>query len=171
MNRIYNGFTIPVQMETMKADSGAPGMHFQSQLDRDRFEKYVLAIAIVTLENGGSASRLECYRLLPAVDAWEFPKYPARTVILPPDADLVNGLKDFIRANEAFLTEPDCWLGTWTHPQTGCFYLDITTSRTDLEDARQVALEVSCREGRSVVALYNSKRRETIFLQDAARAG
>lgn len=141
-------------------------MQFRSQLARCHFENYVLEIAIATLENGGSASRLDGYELLLPADAWEFPKYPARTVILPPDADLVEELKTFISANEAFLREPDCWLGTWINPQTGCFYLDITTSHADRDEAGRMALAVSRRDGRRIVAIYNSKRGETVFLPE-----
>jgi len=128
------------------------------------FENYILKVARATFEQGGTASQLEGYELLPLMDAWQFPKYPSRTVILPPQADLVEGLKNFISANELFLRETDCWLGTWIHPQTGCFYLDITTSCKDLYEARRMALEISAREGRRIVAIYNSMRKETIYL-------
>ena len=139
-------------------------MQFQSQLARYSFERFILEVVMATFENEGAASKLDGYQLLPPVDAWQFPKYPARTVILPPEADLVEGLKNFISANEAFLREADCWLGTWIHPQTGCFYLDITTSCKDLDEARRIALEISARAGRKIVALYNSKRKEIIYL-------
>ena len=139
-------------------------MQFQSRLARYHFEKYVLEIAIATLENGGVASKLDTYQFLPSRDTWSFPKYPSRTAILPPEVDLVDELKNFIAANEQFLREPDCWLGTWINPRTGHFYLDIATSCDDLDEARRTALEVSAREGRVIVALYNSKRKETVYL-------
>jgi len=139
-------------------------MQFQSRLALYYFEKYALEVVIATIENGGTASKLDGYQLLPPADAWEFPKYPARTLILPPEADLVEELKNFISANEPLLREPDCWLGTWIHPGTGCFYLDITTSCNDLNEAKRVALEISERAGRRIVALYNSRRKETIYL-------
>lgn len=139
-------------------------MPFHSQLSRDQFERYLLEVAIATLDNGGTASRVGDYQLLPPIDAWQFPKYPARTIILAPHADLVEGLRDFILSNETYLSEPDCWLGTWINPQTQCVYLDITTSCHDLEAARNIALEISEREGRRIVALYNSSRRETVYL-------
>jgi hypothetical protein len=137
---------------------------FQSQLARYYFEKYVLEVAIVTLEKGVTASKLDTYQFLSAVDAWGFPKYPGRTAILPPDVDLVNELKNFIMANEPLLRETDCWLGTWINPQTQHCYLDITTSHPDLNEARRIALEISDREGRRIVALYNSKQNKTIYL-------
>ncbi len=139
-------------------------MLLQSQLARYYFEKYVLEVAIATLEKGVTVSKLETYQFLPAVDAWGFPKYPSKTAILPPQVDLVNELKNFILANELFLREADCWFGTWINPQTEYFYLDVTTSRDDLNEAKQIALEIGEHEGRRIVALYNSKRDETIYL-------
>jgi len=139
-------------------------MRFKTQLDRYYFERYVLDIAIATLEKGGVASKPETYESLPPVDSWSFPKYPQRTAILPPDVDLVEEIKRFIAANEAYLKEPDCWLGTWINPHTKHYYLDITTSCDDLDEARQVAQEISHREGRKIVALYNSKRDQTVYL-------
>ena len=129
-----------------------------------RFEKYILEIAAATLEHGGVAFDLNTHRFLPPRDTWSFPKYPARTTILPPDVDLVAALEAFIEGNGPFLCEPDCWLGTWINPQTGYFYLDVATACADLDEARRIALEVSARDGRKIVALYNSKRKETIYL-------
>jgi hypothetical protein len=139
-------------------------MEFQSQLAQYYFEKYVLEVAIATLEQGVAASKLDTYQFLPPVDAWGFPKYPSKTAILSPAVDLVGELKNFIAANETFLREVDSWLGTWINPRTQHFYLDITTSHHDLNEAKKMALEIGNREGRSIVALYNSKRNETIYL-------
>ncbi len=127
-------------------------------------EKYIQEIADSTLKNGGVAFKLDTCQLLPPMDVWTFPKYPGKTAILPAKVDLVDALKAFISRNEQFLREPDCWLGTWINPQTGDFYLDITTSCADLETARNMSLEASRREGRKIVAIYNSKRKETIYL-------
>jgi hypothetical protein len=139
-------------------------MQPQSPMTLNSFDNIVLEIATNTLKKGGTAFRLDGYQFLPSADVWEFPKYPSRTVILPPDADLVEELKNFIAANETCLREPDCWLGTWINPQTGCFYLDITTSCPDLNEAKRIAIETSNQEGRRIVALYNSKRKETVYL-------
>jgi hypothetical protein len=139
-------------------------MQLQSQLTGYFFEKYIQKVATATFQQGGTASQLDGYQLLPLMDTWQFPKYPAKTVILPPATDLVQALKNFISANETFLREPGCWLGTWINPQTSCFYLDITTSCNDLNEAKRMALEISDREGRKIVAIYNSKRKETIYL-------
>lgn len=139
-------------------------MQLHSQLAQDQFEKYVLEVTIKTLENGGTVSKIDTYQLLPPADDWKFPKYPNKTAILPPEVDLVEELKKFILANEPFLREPDCSLGTWIHPQTHCFYLDIATSVSDLAEARKMALEIGDREGRKIVALYNSERNEIVYL-------
>lgn len=139
-------------------------MQFQSQLARYHFEKYVLEVAIATLEKGGSVSKLDTYQFLPPVDDWKFPKYPGKTAILLPGVDLVDELKKFISANEPFLRESGCWLGTWINPQTQHFYFDITTSHCDFDEARKMALEISARDGRKIVALYNSERNQTVYL-------
>jgi len=144
-------------------------MHFKTQLEKYRFERYVLDVAIATLEKGMSASKLDTYQFLAPVDAWGFPKYPSKTVILPPDASLREELERFIAVNEMYLREPDCWLGTWINPHTKHFYLDITTSCEDLEKARQVAMDISTREGRKIVAIYNSKLERTVYLWDDFR--
>jgi hypothetical protein len=145
-------------------------VRFRTQLERYHFEKYVLEVAIATLEKGGTASKLDTYQFLAPVDAWEFPKYPGKTVILPPDADLVGALKAFIGENEVYLRETGCWLGTWVNPETRECYLDITTSCRDLDEARRVARGISQREGRKIVALYNSKRKRMVYLWDDVRS-
>jgi hypothetical protein len=126
-------------------------------------------VAIATFEKGVTASKLETYQFLPPVDAWGFPKYPGETVILPAKSDLAGGLKAFITVNETRLREADSWLGTWINPETEEFYLDITTSRQDLDEARRVAKAVSLDEGRKIVALYNSKRDQIEYLWDDVR--
>lgn len=139
-------------------------MQFHTRLARYRFEKYVLEVAIATLEPGGVASRPDTYQFLPPTDSWSFPKYPGRTAILPPHVDLVAELKAFIAANKPLLREPDCWLGTWINPQTNHFYLDVATACDDLDEARRSALEVSTCDGRKIVALYHSKRKDPVYL-------
>lgn len=160
---LVGGFII-LLMLSRRGRNGKKTMQLRSQLTGYAFEKYIEEVTRATLELGGTASQLDGYQLLPPMDSWQFPKYPGRTVILPPQTDLAQALKRFISANETFLREPDCWLGTWINPQTRCFYLDITTSCKDLSEARRLALGISEREGRRIVALYNSKRRETIYL-------
>ena len=139
-------------------------MHVQTQLEQYYFERYVLDVAITTLEKGGSASKLDTYQFLSPVDAWRFPKYPGKTAILPPNVDLIKGLKIFIQDHQSVLLEEDSWLGTWINPSTHQYYLDITTSRKDLDEARKEAIERGKQEGRKIVALYNSKRDQTVYL-------
>ena len=127
-------------------------------------ERYIRRIARDTVLNGGVAFDLTSYAFLPPEDRWDFPKYPSKTLILPPETDLAAALSDFIRTNEPFLREPDRWLGTWIHPQTHEFYLDIATGCQDVEEAKKIAMQVSQRDGRQVVAIHNSKRKETIYL-------
>jgi len=139
-------------------------MQLQSRLENYYFAKYVLDVAIATLEKGGSVSDLKTYQFISHIDDWKFPKYPGKTIILPNDVDLVSELNNFIVTNESFLREADCLLGTWIHPQTQYFYFDVVTSCSDFEEARKLALEYSQRDGRKIVALYNSARNETFYL-------
>ena len=144
-------------------------MYFKSELGQYQFERYVLDVAIKTLEKGGTASSLDAYQFLSPVDAWCFPKYPSKTVILPPDMNLLNELKKFIEVNETFLRESNCWLGTWVNSHTKHCYLDITTSCKDLESAKQMAIDISIKDGRKIVAIYNSKLEQTVYLWDEFR--
>lgn len=129
------------------------------------FEKYLLEVAIATLENGGSSSKLNTYHLSGPVDVWSMPRYPGRTIILPSDADLVAELRTFIQRNRPQLLEAESWLGTWIHPTSRSYYLDITMSRKDLKEAQEEAIKRSRQEGRQIVALYNSKHKQTVYLR------
>ena len=139
-------------------------MNTEAVLKQYYFEKYVLDVAITTLEKGISASKLETYQFLTPVDAWGFPKYPGKTAILSSQVDLVEELKVFIQTHRSVLLEADAWLGTWINPSTYHYYIDITTSRKDLDEARKEAIERGRRDGRKIVALYNSKRKQTVYL-------
>jgi hypothetical protein len=139
-------------------------MQVVTRLEAYYFEKYILDVAIATLEKGISASRLATYQFLSPIDAWGFPKYPGKTAILPPDVDLVAELKAFIQANRSYLLEADSWLGTWIHPSSHYYYLDVTMSCESLEEARNKAIERGERGGRKIIALYNSLREETVYL-------
>lgn len=141
-------------------------MQFDSDDERARFEKYIQDVATATLEHGGSASSLRGYLFLPPEDIWSFPKYPSKTAILPANINLVSELKEFVFANEPFLKEADCWLGTWINPNTKDFYFDIATGYTDFEQAKAIAMAVSKKEGRNIVAMYNPKRVETFYLMN-----
>lgn len=130
------------------------------------FEGYLADIIEKTLSQGGTASKPSQYQFLPVRDIWSFPKYPARTVILPVTVNLIEAVRDFITQNEALLNEEDCWLGTWLHPQTREVYFDVATGIQDLDTARNVANQAGTREGRLVVAMYNPFRNETIYLNE-----
>ncbi len=128
------------------------------------FNAYLKELAARTLQNGGTASKPATCEFLPDQDVWSFPKYPAKTAILPPTINLLSELRDFIARNEAFLNEADCWLGTWINPQTGNFYFDVATGIADLETAKRKAIQAGKADGREIVAMFNAKRNKTIFL-------
>ena len=127
-------------------------------------EEYVLRVAAETTKNGGSASKLNEKKFLPILDIWSFPKYPSRTAILPPTVNLATELRQFITENEVFLNEPDCWLGTWVNPRSGEYYLDIAMGIAGENEARETAMKISIEDGRKIVAIFNSKKNETIYL-------
>jgi hypothetical protein len=134
------------------------------KVDEPSLERYLACIVAQTQSAGGMTIKLDTGDVLDSSDTWGFPKYPSQTVILPPDADLLLALRGFITRHYTALCQPDCWLGTWIHPQTGEYYLDMTTSCSSLEEARQLAYELSEQEGRKIIALYNPKRRQTVYL-------
>lgn len=128
------------------------------------FENYVLAICTTTLERGGVTSKIDTGQFFASTEAWGLPKYPDRTVILSPGADLKQEITAFILANELYLRQPDCWLGTWINPATGNCYLDITAIYSCLEDACREAIALSQHARRKIVALYDFKHEETVYL-------
>jgi hypothetical protein len=135
-----------------------------TRLERLYFEKYVLEVCIATIERGGVTSKIDTHQFFSSSEAWGIPKYPDKTVILLPGTDLPHQITTFISLNEVCLREPDCWLGTWINPSTGNCYLDITAIYSCLEDARREAILLSQRAQRKIVALYDFKREETIYL-------
>ncbi len=130
-------------------------------------KEYILRVVAETIKSGGSASRLNAEKFLPPMDIWSFPKYPSRTAILPPTADLATELRKFVIQNESFLKEVDCWLGTWINPRTKEYYLDIATGIAELSKARETAKRISVEDGRKIVAIFNAKRNETIYLWES----
>src|ERR1700730_3987530 len=86
------------------------------------FEKYVLDVCRATIERGGVTSKINTGQFFSSIEAWGLPKYPDRTVILPPGTNLPQQIMAFISLNEVYLREPDCWLGTWINPSTGNCY-------------------------------------------------
>ena len=128
------------------------------------FEIYLETVIARTLQNGGTASKPSSCKFLPVQDLWSFPKYPSKTAILPPSVNLLDELRNFVAKNEVPLNEDDCWLGTWINPQTGEYYLDIATGIEDLETAKEIAIQAGKAEGRQIVAMFNPKKNETVFL-------
>ncbi|HLZ62020.1 MAG TPA: hypothetical protein VKR06_34175 [Ktedonosporobacter sp.] len=143
-------------------------MQFATWLDRYYFEKYILDVSIATLERGGVTSKVDTYQFLLPIDAWGLPKYPGRTMIVAQDANIAEELAQFIRDNEPFLREPDTWLGTWVNPRTRLCHLDITVLSPSLEDARREALRLGQKERRTILALYNFKHNQTVYLEHEA---
>ena len=131
----------------------------ETWLEHYRFEKYLLDLCIMTLEQGGVTSNILTRQCLPPIDAWGVPKYPEKTLILPPGANLIRGLRAFIRRNQTLLHGPETWLGTWINPFTNCCHVDVTEIYPDLDEARREALKHS-----QVLALYNFKHNQTIYL-------
>lgn len=129
------------------------------------FDAYLQAVVTRTRHEGGTASKPATYEFLPPQDIWCFPKYPSQTSILPSDVDLHQALKTFISEHANALAEEDCWLGTWVHPDTHEVYLDVSTGISDLESARVAALHYGMNEGRPIVAMFNPKQNQTIFLE------
>lgn len=133
-------------------------------LEQYSFERYVLKVCTTTLERGGTTSRPDTYQFLSSVEAWGLPKYPDKTVILPPDANLPQEVTAFIHDNAHHFREANCWLGTWIDPQTSHCYLDITGIYTRLEEARREAIALCHRAQRKIVALYDFKHERTVYL-------
>jgi len=129
-----------------------------------RFEVYLAEVAARTIKEGGTASKPHVCEFLPVQDLWCFPKYPSKTIILPQTANILDALRRYIAQNETALNESDCWLGTWVNPQTGDFYLDVSTGIAGLEKAKRIAIQVGKQEGREIVAMFNPMQNQTIFL-------
>jgi hypothetical protein len=139
-------------------------MQLDSPLERYYFEKYVLDVCITTLERGGATSKVDTYEFISAIDAWGIPQYPDQTAIVPPEADLAREIASFITFNERLLKEPNCWLGTWIDPHTRYCHLDITTIYHCLAEAARVARTLNRRARCRIVALYDFKRSQPIYL-------
>ena len=141
-------------------------MQVETWLKQYYFEKYLLEVSIATLERGGVTSNIDTYQFLPPIDAWGFQKHPGKTVVLPPGADIVEELRQFILENNRELHETGAWLGTWIHPSTRCCYLDITAIAPCLEEAKKEASKRSRQDCREIVALYNFKYQQTVYLRE-----
>jgi hypothetical protein len=141
-------------------------MCFANQLDQLKFEQYALSVTIATIEQGGVTSHPCTYQFLAPVDAWSFPKYPSKTVIVDPTMDLYLAIRSFVARHLSLFDEPDIWFGTWINPHTQHCYLDITTSHADLRQAQLLAQQIGQQQGRQIVALYNTLRKQTVYLEN-----
>lgn len=130
----------------------------------DTDERYLDRVIQLTLTTGGSTTRPGAALAVPPIDSWQFPRHPGKTVIVPAAADLRAAVRAFVQIHTTTLRRPDCWLGTWHNPRDQQIYLDITTSRNDLVEARRIARRLSILEGRRIVALYNQRHHATVFL-------
>ncbi|HET8846360.1 MAG TPA: hypothetical protein VFN35_33165 [Ktedonobacteraceae bacterium] len=137
-------------------------------LDRYYLEKFILDASIATLELGGVTCNLSTHQFLVPIDAWGLPRYPDKTLILPPDADIFAALCHFIDRNAEALFAPDSWLGTWINPTTGYCHLDITEICHDFAEACVQASQRSATCTRAIVAIYNFKHKQTVYLQEEA---
>jgi hypothetical protein len=131
----------------------------EAWLEHYRFEKYLLDLCIVTMEQGGVTANILTRQFLPPIDAWCVPRYPEKTLVLSPEKNLMPALRAFIQQNQAALHSPESWLGTWINPFTHCCHLDVTELYSDLDEARREALKRS-----QVLALYNCKHNQTVYL-------
>lgn len=127
-------------------------------------QTYLERVKALTLEQGWTVSNPDTRTFLRPTDAWGFPKYPDRTMILPPNTDLLASLETFIEANAPFLSEANCWLGTWINPSTGERYLDVTTSCGELDEAFRLTAQINAVSRRKIIAVYNSSLDKTVYL-------
>jgi hypothetical protein len=169
VNKRYEGISsiFPVDTFTTEKEpenTRKEAMQVETWLKQYYFEKYLLEVSIATLERGGVTSNVDTYDFLPPIDAWGFPKYPGKTVVLPPGANIVEEIRQFILENNRQLHETGAWLGTWIHPSTHCCYLDVTAIAPCLEEAKKEASKRSRQDCREIVALYNFKYQQTVYL-------
>ena len=148
----------------LQKQGGKRSMQFRTWLEQYTFEKYILEVSIATLEKGGVTTNPYTFQFLDPIDAWGLPKYPGKTAILPPETNIAEELIRFIELNNMHLQEPDVWLGTWINPNTKYCHLDITMIYPTLEEAKREAFLRSMQESRMIVAIYNFKQNQTVYL-------
>lgn len=128
------------------------------------FKKFLSLTNDEIQKTGGVSASVEQRKLLNPRDSWYFPKYPSRTRIVPQSVNLLIELETFIKDNMELLLEEDTFLGVWLNPNTGHYYIDITTSIDILDLAKKTAKDISQREGRKIVTLYNPSKNKTEYL-------
>ncbi len=123
-------------------------------------------IVRTTLDHGGTTADLRTMRIHPAEDAWYFPRFPERTMIVALTG-LASSVSGFIEQHREALITGDLWLGTWINPESRKCYLDLITRSTDRQDALELARSYSRSGGRKIIAICNPLRRLTVDLDNA----
>ena len=132
--------------------------------DRISLKKFLSILVKEIGQTSGVSASIDQRKLLNPRDSWYFPKYSSRTRIVPQTANLFVELEKFVKDNMELLIEENTFLGVWLNPNTHHYYLDITTSIDDLDIAKKTAKEISRREGRKIVTLYNPYLNKTEYL-------
>jgi len=133
-------------------------------------EKILHLLIRKTNKTGGATADMEKKKLLVPKNAWFFPKYSSKTKIIPLNTNLLKELETFVNDNKGLFLEKNTFLGVWLNPNTQHYYLDVTTSVEDLNFAKKTAKEISIREGRKIVTLYNPKLNKTVYLWEDVRS-
>jgi len=125
---------------------------------------FLRKIVKIALSQGGVTADMVCRKILTNADMWLFPKYPDKTIICRHDSNLIKEINNFINANRKLLSQQHCFLGMWLHPKTRDYYLDITTSVKEQEQAIKTARKISRESERKIVSVYNLLTKKTVFL-------
>jgi hypothetical protein len=123
-------------------------------------------IVRMTVDHGGTTADLRTMKILPAIDAWYFPRFPEWTMIVAL-TDLDSSVSHFIEVHREMLITGNLWLGTWINPETRTCYLDLITRTADAQEALALARRYSRYGGRKIIAICNPSRRQTLDLDDA----
>jgi hypothetical protein len=123
-------------------------------------------IVRATLDHGGTTADLRTMKIVPAIDAWYFPRFPERTMIVAL-TDLDSSVSRFIEVHRETLITGNLWLGTWINPETRACYLDLITRTADQHEALHLARRYSRDGGRKIIAICNPSRRQTLDVDSA----
>ncbi len=117
-----------------------------------------------TKKDGGVTFDIINNSIVKPKDHWLFPKFPSKTLILKSDVGINIEVKSFIENNLVYLSDQDTYFGLWINPKTQDYYLDIITAMEDENKAMEKARELSKKERRQIVSIYNPDKNETIYL-------
>ncbi len=121
-----------------------------------------------TIKNGGATYDVFRMQFVEVDDYWYFPKHPSKTKIVNIDV-LEEEIRNFIKDNASFWKEDLVFLGTWVNPNSKKCYLDITTKVVDKDTAKAMSRQVSEKEGRKIVTIYNPKLSRAEYVWDDIR--